>query len=165
MEKEVGLEAIEEPSQRENRMEPRQMYVGAGWFTFRGANCVHLLPALPSVVPGCSFILDRVGGNWQKLGIRAPRRLVIICLPPYLWAYRDGRIFWRAKSMQSRDWLLNSCGLGSIEKACNQRLFKLTFQRQLAIKLFKEKFVSLNKLFWSKHTAPMSPNEGCCFYK
>lgn len=67
--------------------------------------------------------------------------------------------------MQSRDWLLNSCGLGSIEKACNQRLFKLTFQRQLAIKLFKEKFVSLNKLFWSKHTAPMSPNEGCCFYK
>ena len=93
MEKEVGLEAIEEPSQRENRMEPRQMYVGAGWFTFRGANCVHLLPALPSVVPGGSFILDRAGGNWQKLGIRAPRRLVIICLPAYLWAYRDGRIF------------------------------------------------------------------------
>ena len=41
--------------------------------------------------------------------------------------------------MQSRDWLLNSCGVGSVEKACNKRLFKFTFQRQLAIKLFKER--------------------------
>lgn len=84
LEKEVGLEAVEEPSQSENRMEPRQMYVGAGWFRFRGANCVHLLPALLSVVPVGSFMLDRVGGNGQMLGTRAPRRLVIICLPAHL---------------------------------------------------------------------------------
>lgn len=142
MEKEVGLEAVEEPSQHENRMEPRQMYVGAGCSGSEELNCVHLLPAPPSVVPVGSFILDRVGGNWQKLRTRPHKYKAIICLPAHLWAYRDRRIFWCSQSMQSRDWL-NSCGLGSVEKACNQRLFKVTFQRQLAIKLFKERNYSL----------------------